>query len=255
MPETTTPVDNDFVWTETAAGTALMSREFGRVATHVFTTRHLQFHGGPVDADYARLGSCFGVGQGDVVRVKQVHGKRVAIVQPGRDVAPMPDADAIVSTDPSRVVMVRVADCVPVLIADKGRRAVAAVHAGWRGTTAGVCGATVEEIAGLGVPTSDLLVVVGPSIGPCCYQVDAVVRDAFLAAHRRADDWFVPDEAGKWKLDLWQAAVDQLVEAGVLRTNIAVAKLCTADHPQRFFSFRREGGTGRQAAAIRLTRA
>jgi len=105
----------------------------------------------------------------------------------------------------------------------------------------------------VGVPASDLLAVVGPSIGPCCYQVDALVRDAVLAAHPQGGAWLMADGAGKWKLDLWASTVDQLVEAGVPRTSISVAGLCTADHPQEFFSFRREGGTGRQAAAIRLT--
>jgi len=251
----TTSVTDDFVWVETAAGNALIAPAFDRIATHMFTGRQLPFRGGPIDPDYDRLAAAFGVAPDEVVRVRQVHGHAVVVIKPGvgRGGAIL-DADAIVSTDPDRAVMVRVADCVPVLVADRDHRVVAAVHGGWRGAVAGICGATVDAIGRLGVPPSDLLALVGPSIGPCCYQVDTVVRDAVLAAHPQGDAWLAADSAGKWKLDLWASTVDQLVQAGVPRPSITVSGLCTADNPEQFFSFRREGGTGRQAAAIRLTR-
>lgn len=251
MAETITPVATGFVWAETPAGTVLTSAALAPLAAHVFTTRDLAFRGGAVDPDYARLAAAFGVREEQVVRVKQVHGKVVLNVHPATDTAALPDADAIISTDPERVIAVRIADCVPVLIADRQRRVVAVVHAGWRGTAAGIARETVNRVRDLGIPPADLVAVIGPSIGPCCYQVDRAAKDVFDAAQGNAARWFAPDGPDRWKLDLWQATVDQLTEAGVTPASVHVARLCTADHPRTFYSFRRDRAEGRMVAAIR----
>lgn len=233
-------------------GQVLTSVALSALAAHVFTTRDSSFLGGVVDADYLRLARTFGVSADRVVRVKQVHGKAILEVHPGSHLTPVPDADAIISTDPDSVIAVRVADCVPVLLADRRQRAVAAVHAGWRGTAAAIVSETVRRLNVLGVPSSDLVAAVGPSIGPCCYQVDATVKDAFDAMHGRAARWFAEDAPGRWKLDLWAATVDQLEQAGVRRDQVALARLCTADAPDTFYSFRRARDLGRMVAAVRL---
>lgn len=243
-----------FRWERTPAGIALIAANLEPFAEALFTTRDLRFPAGADAADYDALGAAFGLSNRDVVRVRQIHGREVVVIRPGRALAEAEaDADAIVSTDPERVVAVRIADCVPILIADGQRRVAAAIHAGWRGTAAGVAGAAIAAVSALGVPASDLVAAIGPSIGPCCYQVDEAVRSAFASAHAGAASWFQDDGPGRWKLDLWRASTEQLVRAGVPRGSISVAGLCTAHHPSVCFSYRREGATaGRMAAAIRL---
>ena len=98
------------------------------LATHVFSSRSLEFRREPI-GDYTKLASLFGVAEQDVVRVRQVHGRVIVHVRPGEAAPDDLEADAIISTDPTRVVSVRVADCVPILIADRQHRVVAAIHA------------------------------------------------------------------------------------------------------------------------------
>ena len=245
-----------FRWDETDAGLVLRSEALDPYAHHVCTTRKLEFRDRRPSPDYDRLAGLLMVTPDHLITVTQVHGSIVftASDEPSRE---QPDADAIVLSDPQRAATVRVADCVPVLIADRHRRVVAAIHAGWRGTVAAVTRATVRAITELGVPAADLVAAIGPSIGPCCYQVDAAVRDPFLAARPDAARWFHPEAVSPepeahWKLDLWQVNADQLVESGLAAANVHVAGLCTFEHPSVCFSFRRDGPAGgRMVAAIR----
>jgi YfiH family protein len=253
MNKMTPAVDAGFEWQDGPAGRILASPRLLPFARHVFTTRQLALRGESAEADRARLARAMDVAAADLVSVAQVHGRTVAVVRPGEPSPDRQEADAIVSFDPARAVFVRVADCVPILIADRQHRVVAAVHAGWRGTCAGIAAAAVQTIAEAGVAPEDLTAAIGPSIGPCCYQVDDRVRTAFLGMTPDAAAWFAEDGPGHWRLDLWQANADQLELAGVPVGAIVVARSCTADHPELWFSYRREGSsTGRLAAAIRL---
>jgi hypothetical protein len=139
----------------------------------------LSFRGEQLAHDWESLATHLATTPDRIVRVSQVHGRRVLIVTPEVPPPDAAEADAIVCTDPMRSVAVRVADCVPILLADRRHRVVAAIHAGWRGSCAGIAGATVEAIEALGIPAADLVACIGPSMGPCCYQVDDTVRRRF----------------------------------------------------------------------------
>ena len=248
--------DATFALADTRAGAALKAPRLDRVARHVFTTRALVLRGDREQADLARVAEALDIQAERLARVRQIHGRRVLVVSAGApwvSTAVATEADAVVSADPATAVMVRVADCVPILLADEHHRVVAAIHAGWRGSCAGIVGATIEAIDALGVAPGTLHAAIGPSIGACCYQVDDRVRTAFLAMTPDAAAWFTEDGPGHWRLDLWLASLDQLTSAGVPADRIEIARMCTAERLDVCYSYRAEGpATGRMAAAIGL---
>lgn len=265
--EPETSVAAPFVWMDTPAGRALTCEALSGLAPHVFTTRDVTFHEDRAPGDWRRLGQALSIGADAIVRVSQVHGRVVVVAGTGNEQGSGPPgepgeinervrADAIVSLDPARAVAVRIADCVPILLADRSHRVVAAIHAGWRGTAAGVVRAAVDAIRDAGIEPMTLVAALGPSIGPCCYAVGDEVRNTFLAATPDAVPWFAEAGPGRWMLDLWRANADQLEDAGLGAGAIHVARWCTADHPADCFSYRRDGaGTGRMVAAIRIATA
>jgi YfiH family protein len=198
-----------------------------------------------------------GVANEDVLLVRQVHEASVALASPDRSRPwPRPEADAIVSNDPSAAIAVRVADCVPIVMAEESGRVVAAVHAGWRGMAKRVALAAVQSMqARYGVRPERLIAAVGPCIGPCCYEVGEDTHQAFRAAGHHPDllaRWFVRQPSGRFHLDLWSAIRDQLEGAGVHPSNIHVAELCTKTHADLLHSFRAAGdGAGRMIGVIK----
>ena len=203
-------------------------------------------------AGWPQLAEVAGLAIRGVVRLKQVHGCRVAVID-GEPAAGELEADAVATRSRHLLLTVRVADCVPVLIADPATGAVAAVHAGWRGTQAGIVSRAVERLAQVhGSVPSRLRAAIGPSIGPCCYEVGDDVRDAFRASGWGDDvlaGWFA---APARHLDLWRANREQLVAAGVGDGAIALSSLCTACHAGWLESYRRDAqAAGRIVAFIR----
>lgn len=252
-------VPDMFYWTPSPCGSVLKCRPLDAVADHAFTTRELQLSSA---GEWRRVADLLGVAQ--VVTLNQVHGREVAAVRRGSPRPPAgQDADVLVSNDPNVAIAVRAADCVPLLLADSRTGAVAAVHAGWRGTAAGAVTAAVEALSGqFGSRPGDLLAAIGPSIGACCYEVGTELVDAFAAAgHARhlIDRWFLapPPRPGsterpKLRLDVAGANRDQLVLAGVPEEHIFACGLCTAMHLDVLTSFRAEKEkAGRMAGVIR----
>lgn len=166
----------------------------------------------------------------------------------------LPPSDALITATPGVCLLACFADCVPLLFYDPYRAAVGVAHAGWRGTVGGIAAATVHALRQhYGSRPSDIRAVIGPSIGPCCYEVGpdvvAAARDALPAAARAIR----PARDGHAYLDLWQANLDLLLAAGVLPEHVEITGLCTRHHADRFFSHRASAGnTGRFAALIGL---
>jgi YfiH family protein len=255
------PAPAAFRWTDEPWGAALRCAPLGAVARHLFTTRQLALRGGSeAEAEWRAALASVGATPDGLMRVRQVHGNTVRVVARGEpaDASLRPDGDAVISNVPGLALAVLVADCVPVLLADARSGAAAAVHAGWRGTAAGVAGQAIALMAErFGTRAADLTAAIGPSIGTCCYEVGPELYDAFIAAgHARADvdRWFstvrLPDGRASLRLDVARANRDQLRAAAVPDTAIHDCRLCTRTHAQVFDSYRAEGNAAGRMAAI-----
>ena len=177
--------------------------------------------------------------------LEQVHGTR--IVDAG-EVAPgdrPPRADGAVARRPGVVCAIQVADCMPVLFADAQGTAVAAAHAGWRGLAGGVLEAAIDALS---LPEGRITAWMGPAIGPTAYEVGEDVRAAFLGQDAAFEAAFKANRPGHWLMDLYAIARQRLARAGV--HSIHGGGWCTYTDPDRFFSFRRDGTTGRMVALI-----
>jgi YfiH family protein len=208
-----------------------------------------------------------------LVTLRQIHSDVAHVIVREPSTAHTPLAgDAALTKHAGLLLSVQTADCVPILLADTGRRVAAAVHAGWRGTLARIVAKTMGRMQlDFGTRPQDVVAALGPSIGPCCYEVGAEVAQAFSSQFASAAEWFDEPFAGlssgeepnplPWltmmppgheppperaKLDLRAANRWQLVDAGVPERSIAVSTLCTACQVDLLFSYRREGpATGR----------
>lgn len=184
-----------------------------------------------------------------LVAPKQVHGIDVDVAETSG--GPRLEADGLVSVTPGLAVGIVTADCVPVLLLDRAQRAVAALHAGWRGAAHGVLRSGVEQLERLGSDVSSLEAVIGPAIGGCCYEVGPEVQEAFEAASPRVTAPAWTARGDRWLLDLRQAVALLLRELGVAR--VAQLGPCTRCGPG-YYSYRRDGaGAGRQLSFIGWT--
>ena len=167
----------------------------------------------------------------------------------------IPDCDALITNETGLPLVTHHADCAALLILDPEKRAVGLAHAGWKGTVKKIGVRTIEEMGrAFGTRPQDCLVGISPSIGPCCYEVDAPVLEQFAAAFDYFAELIQPRPNRRAVLDLWQANRRPLLEIGVREESIFVSRLCTCCREQHFFSYRREAGgiTGRMAAFIML---
>lgn len=179
--------------------------------------------------------------------LNQVHGRMV--VDAGQVVEQSParviEADAAYTDRVGVICAVLTADCLPVLICDRQGTRVAAVHAGWRGMAVGIIEGTVDA---LGLPGEQLLAWLGPAIGPNAYEVGEEVRDTFMRNNPEAGMAFRSSSPGHWWMDIYQLARQRLMSRGV--SAISGGDHCTWHEADNFYSYRRDGVTGRMASVI-----
>ena len=216
-----------------------------------------------VIANRRRYLAALGLVASQLVTPEQVHGEAIARVgsrEAGRGALSYADSiaqtDALITDEPGLPLLLCFADCTPILFLDPVHRAVGIAHGGWKGTVRRIAAKTVLRMQQeFGTRPEELLAAIGPSIGPCCYEVGPEVERQFKEAFpgHEAKLFSHPDEEGGTHLSLWAANRLQLEEAGVLPEHIDEARTCTACHHEDFFSYRADGGrTGRLGAVIAL---
>lgn len=236
----------------------LRCRPLLAVADHLFTARNLRLREDPHEWD--AVAAELAIESSHLLLIKQVHRAGVAVARRERR-GPWvrPEADVIVSDDPASAIGVRVADCAPLLLADRRSGAVGAAHAGWRGTVHNAAGAAVRAmVQEFGSDPRDLVAAIGPCLGPCCGEVGDEVVEAFRRAghdSRALDRWFTRGAAGRPYVDLWTANSDQLVAAGIPAEQVHVSRLCTKTHAGVLHSYRTDNEhAGRMVGAIKALR-
>lgn len=228
---------------------ALVTTRRGGTSSGPYSSMNLGLHVGDDPAAVARNRALLRRRlPSEPVWLEQVHG--TAVVDADGAVDEPPRADASVAKRTGRVCLVMTADCLPLLLCNEQGSVVAAVHAGWRGLADGIVEAT---LARLGVVPQDVLAWLGPAIGPDAFELGDEVRQRFVAAHAGDAAAFRPATArGKWMGDLFALARLRLARAGVQR--VFGGGLCTHAGAERFYSYRREGITGRFASMVWLSR-
>jgi YfiH family protein len=204
---------------------------------------------------YEYAAGVLGISPERIYVTNQVHGDGIQVlrtVPDGASVRGTVENDAVVTDVTGVALTVLTADCVPILIADRSRRAVAAVHAGWRGTALTIGEKAVRALTNaFGSSPEDLAAAVGPSIGPCCYQVGPEVLNAMRSTFSWADSYIEREEGGHGHLDLQGINREALVDAGLRRDRVEIVSRCSACDESLFYSYRRDGDeTGRMLSAI-----
>jgi len=239
--------------------TSAISTRIGGISQYPYRTLNLAYHVGDVHEAVAenrrRFCDIVGVDVNSLVLAQQTHGDRVAVIdesQAGcgahRHEDAIPDSDAMITRSQPVALAVLTADCVPMLVVDPVRRAIGVAHVGWRGALRMIAAKAVLKMRDtFGSVQSDCLVFLGPSIGPCCYEVRANVASQFQ--HKFGPGTCILEN----RLDLRRAVEMQLIDIGLEEGNISSEKLCTACNPGLFYSYRAEGDrTGRMMSVIKL---
>lgn len=235
-------------WPAPANVRAVQTTRAGGVSMGAYASLNLGDHVGDDPVAVARNRAILRAAlPAEPVWLKQVHGNVVADADRALGIA---EADAAVARKSDAVCAVMTADCLPLLLCDESGTVVCATHAGWRGLAGGVIEAAV---AAMKVAPASLLAWLGPAIGPQAFEVGEEVRQAFLAHDPQAQKAFVPGASSaeqKWLADIYLLARQRLGLLGV--TRVYGGGLCTCSDAERFYSYRRDGATGRLASLIWL---
>jgi YfiH family protein len=196
-----------------------------------------------------RIATVFGLTHKQLILLNQSHQDDILLLKkPVEALPPFLEYDAMITDVPDMVLGIKTADCIPILIVDRKKSVIAAIHAGRQGTslqiTKKVLRKMEEEFDCL---PEELLITLGPSIGPCCYEIDEKVFQPVW------EPFSVPKGGGRWMVDLSEINIAQMKEEGIKENQISKIDLCTSCHCDLFFSYRKEGPTGRQLSFIGIT--
>lgn len=237
------------------------STRVGGVSTGECATMNFSFSRADEPANVVEnficLSGALDIDPGNLVITRQVHGTHCHIASredAGRLISsdgPVIAADSLIANQPDLALVKHFADCVPVFLLDPIHRAIGLVHAGWRGTAAGIAGLTVRAMMReYQTKPKDLLAAVGPSIGPCCFEVGEDVAQALAQRYPSA---VVRIPGRKPHVDLWRCNELDLIQSGIANEGITTARLCTACLGDTFYSHRRDRGkTGSMVAVMAL---
>lgn len=237
------------------------STRLGGVSQDTFASMNLSFTRGDdetaVRENFDRFCAAIGVRSEDVVISAQTHTANVKIVtvaDRGQGIIrekEYTDVDGLITNDPDVVLCTQYADCVPLFFVDPVKRVVATSHAGWRGTAAGIAAVTVEKmVEAFGCNPDDILAGIGPSIGYCCFEVDAPVYEAFCRVPVFDEGCFTADGGDKYHINLQEVNRRWMLKSGIKAENITVTDLCTKCHHDVFWSHRITGDARGSLAAF-----
>ena len=226
------------------------STRLGGVSRGTFASMNLSFTRGDdpaaVRENFDRFCVAIRVKAENVVISAQTHTANVKIVT-----AEYTDVDGLITNDPNLVLCTQYADCVPLFFVDPVKRVVATSHAGWRGTAAGIAAVTVEKmVEAFGCRPEDILAGIGPSIGYCCFEVDAPVYDAFCQVPVFDEGCFTAHPNEKFHINLQEVNRRWMLKAGLCPENVTVTDLCTKCHHDLFWSHRITGDARGSLAAF-----
>lgn len=242
-----------------------VSTRLGGVSEGIFESMNLSFGRGDdpcrVRENFDRLCGAIGVDTERIVLSRQEHHtciRNVTAADCGKGITrerDYDDFDGLLTDEPGVVLCTQYADCVPLLFADPQKRVVGTSHSGWKGTVAEMGRVTVERmVADYGCRREDIVAGIGPSIGPCCFEVDEPVYDRFAAMSVFDDACVKRLPQGKFLIDMWQVNRRLLLAAGLREEHISVTDLCTRCRPDVFWSHRATNGVrGSLAALISIT--
>lgn len=230
------------------------STRVGGVSEGIFSSLNLGHRRGDdperVRENYRRFCAATGTDAGSIVMTNQVHGNVVRVVTAADAkpdlLSPTPfEADGLATNIPGVTLCIFSADCIPVLLFDPVKKAVAAAHAGWRGTAAAIAAAAVETLTReFGSRPADIRAAIGPGIGPCCFETDGDVPAAMEAALGGLAEPFMTRRGEKWQVDLKAINAAVLARSGLLEESIDVSGDCTCCQHDRFWSHRFTKETG-----------
>ncbi len=188
----------------------------------------------------------------DLIYATQVHGTDVLVFSNDDKATDQPEpqspakGDALVTNIPKKLLFIQVADCQPILLYDPFKKVIANIHSGWRGSIQNIIGCTIDVMSrSFGCASKNIFAAVGPSLGPCCAE--------FTNYKKEIPEQFWDFKIGLNHFDFWSISKDQLNKAGVNSENIFISEICTSCNTDKFYSYRKEGTTGRFAAVIGIT--